>query len=459
MHYIYNSSFIKNQKQYNMSKKLTTEEFIRRSKEIHHKGDDYSKVHYVNNHTKVCIICPIHGEYWQRPADHLSGKRCLKCSGNHQYTTEEYIEKVSKIHNYKYIYDKTKYINSHTKIIVTCPIHGDFEILATNHLCGDGCPLCSQRPRYTTETWKIKARENHGDKYDYNKVNYKDSQTKICIICHKKDEFGIEHGEFWQEPVSHLMGCGCPKCAQKYTYTTEEFIERANIKHNYKYIYTDINYIDNTTKICVICPEHGKFWQTPLSHLKGNGCPKCAGNVLKTREEFIDDANKVHNFFFKYDKVVYLNTNTKVVITCPIHGDFEQLPSAHLKGQGCPHCYAEHKNLTETKLKRELESRNINFEYQKRFDWLGLQSLDFYFPEYNSAIEYQGRQHFSTESYFYEFKRDEILNLDLRKLKLCNENGVKLYHLTNEIKYIPEDWQHYKLYTNLDEILQEMHHS
>lgn len=437
-------------------RKLTTEEFIEKARKIHGNKYDYSKVKYINARTNVCIICPIHGEFWQTPNRHLSGSGCPKCAGNHQYTTEEYIQEVNKVHNHKYIYTKTYYVDSHTKITVICPIHGDFEILATNHLCGDGCPLCSKSPRYTTERWKIKAKEKQGDKYDYSKSIYVDNNTKICIICHAKDEFGREHGEFWQKPTSHLMGRGCPKCANKYSYTSEEFEEKANLRHNYKYIYSKMNYIDTMTKICIICPIHGEFWQTPSSHLSGRGCPKCAGHMLKTREEFIEDANKIHNYFFKYDKVEYINTNTKVTITCPIHGDFEQLPSAHLKGQGCPHCYAEHKNLAETKLKRELESRNINFEYQKRFDWLGLQSLDFYFSEYNSAIEYQGRQHFSTESYFYEFKRDEILNLDLRKLKLCNKHGVKLYHLTNEVKYIPEDWKHYKLYTKLDDILQEM---
>lgn len=437
-------------------RKLTTEQFIEKAKKVHGDKYDYSKVKYINAQTKVCIICPIHGEFWQTPNRHLSGSGCPRCAGNYQYTTEEYIQEVDEIHNHKYIYAKTHYVDSHTKITVTCPIHGDFEILATNHLSGDGCPLCSKSPRYTTETWKIAAREKQGYKYDYSKVNYKNSQTKICIICHEKDEFGREHGEFWQEPASHLMGCGCPKCAKRYPYTSEEFAEKAGLIHNHKYIYTKVNYIDNKTNVCIICPEHGEFWQTPGSHLSGRGCPKCANNILKTREEFVEDANRIHNFFFKYDKVVYINTHTKITITCPIHGDFLQEPNSHLQGAGCPHCYAEHKNLAETKLKRELESRNINFEYQKRFDWLGLQSLDFYFPEYNSAIEYQGRQHFSTESYFYEFKRDEILNLDLRKLKLCDENGIKIYHLTNEIKYIPEDWQYYKLYTNLDDILQEM---
>lgn len=440
-------------------RRLTTENFIEKAKLKHGDRWIYTKVIYEKSNKKVCIICPIHGEFWQTPNQHLRGCGCPKCAGNHQYTTEEYIQEVDKIHNHKYIYTKTHYVDSHTKITVTCPVHGDFEILATNHLSGDGCPLCSKSPRYTTERWKVKAREKQGDKYDYSQSIYIDNNTKICIICHEKDEFGNEHGEFWQLPSSHLMGCGCPKCANKYTYTSNEFKKLSNLIHNYKYIYTKIDYKNNTTKICIICPIHGEFWQTPLRHLKGHGCPKCAGNILKTREEFIEDANKVHRNFFNYDKVEYINTNTKVIITCPIHGDFKQEPKSHLQGAGCPVCYSEHKNLAETKLKRYFEEIGINFEYQKRFKWLGLQSLDFYFPEYKAAIEYQGRQHFCEESYYFEHQRDKILKRDLRKIQLCNENGIRIYHLTNEINYIPEDFKYYKLYANIDDILKEMHHS
>ena len=437
-------------------RKLTTEEFIQKAKTKHGDKWIYNKVEYIKSNKPVCIICPIHGEFWQTPNSHLRGSICPKCAGNHQYTTREFIEEANKIHNNKYVYDKTEYVHSHTKVIVTCPIHGDFEILATNHLCGDGCPLCSKSPRYNTERWKIKAREKHGDKYDYSQTDYVDNNTKVCVICHKKDKYGNEHGKFWQMPTSHLMGRGCPKCAQKYTLTREEFIKQASDIHKNKYDYSKVEYINNKTKICIICPEHGEFWQTPGSHLSGRGCPKCTGNVLKTREEFIDEANKVHRNFFKYDKVEYVNTHTKVIITCPIHGDFKQEPKSHLQGAGCPVCYSEHKNLAETKLKRYFEEIGVNFEYQKRFDWLGRQTLDFYFSQYNAAIEYQGRQHFSTESYYYEYKRDEILELDLRKIRLCKENGVKLYHLTKEVKYIPENWKYYKLYTSLDEILDKM---
>lgn len=167
-------------------------------------------------------------------------------------TTQEFIEKAQKIHGDKYNYDKTEYVNSHTKVTITCPIHGDFKMLATNHLSGDGCPLCSQRPRYTTETWKATAIEKYGDRYDYSKVDYKNSRTKVCIICHEKDEFGREHGEFWQEPTSHLYGRGCPKCAKKYQYTNEEFIEKANLIHNNKYIYTNTEYVNCETKIQLV---------------------------------------------------------------------------------------------------------------------------------------------------------------------------------------------------------------
>lgn len=372
-------------------------------------------------------------------------------------TTQEFIEKAQKIHGDKYNYDKTEYVNSHTKVTITCPIHGDFKMLATNHLSGDGCPLCSQRPRYTTETWKATAIEKYGDRYDYSKVDYKNSRTKVCIICHEKDEFGREHGEFWQVSTSHMSGRGCPKCAKKYQYTNEEFIEKANLVHNNKYIYTNSQYVNCETKIRIICPEHGEFLQAPIHHLSGKGCPICAGNVRKTKEEFIVEANNVHNFFYSYDKTEYANVNTKVIITCPIHGDFEQLAIAHLNGQGCPICYSEHKNLTESKLKKELENRHINFEYQKRFEWLGLQSLDFYFPEYNSAIEYQGRQHFSNDSFYNDKEKELIIERYLKKIRLCKENGVKLYHMTKEYKYIPKDFNLYKMYVSLDDILQEIH--
>ena len=113
--------------------KTNTENFINKSKQVHGDKYDYSKVEYVNNSTKVCIICPEHGEFWQTPNSHLSGNGCPKCYGNKKLTTEEYVSECKKIHNNKYSYDKTIYVNKRSKIIITCPIHGDFIQTAGKH--------------------------------------------------------------------------------------------------------------------------------------------------------------------------------------------------------------------------------------------------------------------------------------------------------------------------------------
>ena len=187
----------------------------------------------------------------------------------------------------------------------------------------------------------IKAKNKHGDKYDYAKVNYINSNTKVCIIC-------PEHGEFWQIPHSHTGGHGCPKCArdvikQKQRSNLLTFTTKANIIHNNFYDYSKVEYINSNTKVCIICPEHGEFWQIPASHLISQGCPTCryiksSSKCRMKQDDFINRATEVHDGKYDYSKVNYKNTDTKVIIGCPMHGDFEQSPHHHLKGIGCPIC-------------------------------------------------------------------------------------------------------------------------
>ena len=197
-----------------MAKKLTTEEFVQRARKVHGNKYDYSKVEYLNNRTKVCIICPEHGEFWQTPDSHMSGNKCPKCSGTKKLTTEEFIEQARKIHGNKYDYSKVEYINNHSKVCIICPEHGEFWQTPINHCSKNnhnGCPICAKtiignKLRKNNSCFIEKAREVHGDKYDYSKVEYINNRTKVCIICPK-------HGEFWQTPTSHIDGkCGCPDC-------------------------------------------------------------------------------------------------------------------------------------------------------------------------------------------------------------------------------------------------------
>ena len=131
-------------------------------------------------------------------------------------------------------------------------------------------------------------------------------------------------------------------------FTEEEFIEKANKVHDNFYRYPNFEYINSYTKGWITCPIHGDFQQTPQSHLNGRGCPKCKGEKNSkihriSDEEVFAKANKVHNNFYDYSKSEYVNMSTKMCITCPIHGDFQQTPQGHLNGHGCPKCrYEKH---------------------------------------------------------------------------------------------------------------------
>jgi len=176
----------------------------------------------------------------------------------------------------------------------------------------------------------------HNNKYDYSNVIYKTRREKIKIIC-------PIHGEFSQEPINHLNGKGCKKCGQLITqksrkHTEEEFIIEANKLHNNYYNYSNLNFIDYSNNVDIICPKHGIFKQKPIKHLSGQKCPICsAPNKALTKEKFILEANKIHGNY-DYSKIIFKNASTKVDIICKKHGIFSQQPSKHLTGQGCPIC-------------------------------------------------------------------------------------------------------------------------
>jgi len=186
----------------------------------------------------------------------------------------------------------------------------------------------------TTEQFIKKAILIHGDKYDYSLVDYKHSQSKVIIIC-------LIHGEFEQSPSSHLSGKGCPKCkVYEQRSSTEEFIQKAILIHGDRYDYSLVDYKNNKTKVIIICPVHGEFLQIPNNHLKGYGCQKCKDDGQRSStEEFIKKAILIHGEGkYDYSKVYYKQSQTKVIIICPIHGEFQQEPSEHLRNKGCPIC-------------------------------------------------------------------------------------------------------------------------
>ena len=319
-----------------MPTKKTTKEFIQDAIKVHGDKYDYSKVEYINSKTKVIIICKEHGEFEQISGIHLRKRGCSKCSGKNSPTTEEWIEKAKEVHGYKYDYSKVIYKNSRDKVIIICKKHGEFEQIPTDHLCKKGCSKCSGSYKYTTKEWIEKAKEVHGNKYDYSKVEYKKALKKIIIIC-------PEHGEFKQRAVSHLRGHCCNKCGiilggVKQRSNNEKWIEKAKEVHGNKYDYSKVNYEKSNKKVMITCSKHGEFKQTPTIHLLGNGCSKCSGNYSPTIEEWIEKAKEVHNDKYDYSKVEYKNNKTKVIIICKEHGEFNKQPANFILGQSCPKC-------------------------------------------------------------------------------------------------------------------------
>lgn len=233
-----------------------------------------------------------------------------------------------------------------------------------------------------------------------------------------------EHGYFEQTPSNHLCGYNCQKCANNGKLNKEQFIERAVIVHDNKYDYSSVNYVNADTKIIIICKEHGEFEQIPDFHLnRKSGCPKCANNVTFTSFEFIDKAHKIHGSKYDYSQVNYINNRTHINIICKEHGNFHQIPYSHLLGVGCPHCI----NKTEYKLFTILKSRYPTVQRQFKAEWCKQKRclpFDFMIEEHKKIIELDGPQHFTQVS---NWRAPELQQQqDLFKTKCANENGYSV---------------------------------
>ena len=311
--------------------------------------------------------------------------------------------------------------------------------------------------KLTTEQWIEKARKVHGDRYDYSKVEYKGADEKVCIVCHEKDENGIEHGEFWQRAANHVtLKRGCPKCNGGVPISKEEFIKRASKLHNNKYNYSKSNYINTKIKIEIICPKHGSFWQEPENHMQGDGCPECGKETVVKKlssntEEFIRKARLVHGNKYNYSKVNYINSENKVEIICPTHGSFWQKPTNHLYGCGCPKCYLKSQTKLYEKLKESFPNEKILFEVNSEVVfWLKNQRFDIYFPKYNIAVEYNGKQHYVPINLFGgKLGFEDNLWRDELKRKKCKENNCTLF----EVKYDYTEENYQKLVENIQNII------
>ena len=415
---------------------MRKEDFVKKAQSVHHGKYDYSLVDYQGTDTDVSIICHAtgpdgkeHGIFRQRPHNHLHGAGCPKCAGKYVQTTEEYVESLKAKYGDKYDYSKVVYKGHSNKVCIICPKHGEFWINPQNFLRQNGCPKCSGNYGLDKESFIELASSRFNGKYDYSRVEWNGYRRKVTIIC-------PEHGEFEQSPLSHLRTAGCSKCSGKYL-DREYFIDKARVIHGDRYDYSKVDFVDSKEPVCIICPKHGEFWQTPNSHLLGHGCRDCynestSARLTKSAANFISLANEIHHNKYDYSLMQYVNRSSPVSIVCPKHGPFVQVPKNHLHGSGCPMCNSSVLEDTVTNL---LKRQNIAFVPEKTFEWLedkGTMRLDFYLPDYNIAIECQGVQHFQAVDFWGgEESLSTTRGRDAVKKRLCEEHGIKVLYFSN----------------------------
>jgi hypothetical protein len=298
--------------------------------------------------------------------------------------------------------------------------------------------------KLTKEIFIERSIKVHGNKYDYSKINYVNIYTKVCIICKK-------HGEFWQRPCIHLHSkIGCIKCSyeylvKKFLLGKEKFIKESIKVHGNKYNYDDVNYKGNKIKVLIKCKKHNHiFKQTPNHHLRGQKCLYCAKEESaekissKKREIFEERAKKIHGDIYKYIEK-YKGCNKKINIFCTkCNTIFKQTPTQHLIGNGCSN---HQKSKGQDTIINYFKNNNINFESEYMFKNLtglgkGKLRFDFYLPDYNILIEYDGRQHKSNTKSFiskkYILSIEEINKLkmhDEMKNKYCIDNNIPLIRI------------------------------
>ena len=336
------------------------------------------------------------------------------------------INRFKEIHGSKYRYSRVEYEGALIKIKIWCSSCKEyFYQQPTEHLRGRGCNKCGnikagKLHRITKKDFVKKARKLHGFRYYYFAVKYTRNRNKIKIYCRQCKEY------FWQLPSNHLSGRGCKTCQiKKATYTVDIFEEKARQVHNNKYTYHQ-NYINSKIKVKITCPIHGDFWKTPNSHLSGQGCTYCSEKnydyIIFERKASNQHKNK---YIYPQD---YINSKIKVKITCPIHGDFKQIPSAHLRGNGCFRCRGTN---TQNEI-YDLVSKitKLKFEYNIYLPELHGLELDIYNSRKKLAIEYNGEGHYLRYENGFGFLTKERIKSqqkrDSKKKRLCRKHNINL---------------------------------
>ena len=270
---------------------------------------------------------------------------------------EAFLDKAKAKYGDLFDYSRVVYVNTHTPVLIECKKHNNwFTQLPSSHLKHNGCRQCyNETYTKSQEHFLQKAKEVHGDKYDYSKAKYTGSAKKVTIICKK---CGME---FRQSPNNHItQKQGCPYCAKRKSdllkpppipedthWKKQRFILRAKAKYGKLYTYNNVVWRDNDWPVSITCPIHGEFLKTPHEFLRPgyHGCIRCSDKKRMSLDEFLEKAKAKHGDKYDYSQVDL--HNKQIHIYCKKHHEwFTQEPRNHLRYTGCKGCIRDQIGLT-----------------------------------------------------------------------------------------------------------------
>ena len=391
---------------------------------------------YINAKTKITHHCLIHDVYWDIDPDHLlkKGHGCKECGKKafrqvRAKTHHQYIKEVEEINpNIEVI---EEYISNKTPILHHCKKHNIlWKTIPDSILRGQGCLECRKDKISSSKT---KSHERYAEELSKKNPNiivvdmYANALTPILHKCK------IDGYEWNAQPSNVLFGTGCPKCAGKIQKTHKDYVYEVSI------INPDIEvlgkYIDSKTPILHKCKIHDIQWETsPCNILRRHGCLECKKEKIriknnKTHEQYVHEVSVINSDI----KVIgtYINARTPILHRCLRDGyEWNTLPDNILNGTGCPRC---NESSGERKIRQLLDQYTITYEYQKTFsDCRDIRTLpfDFYLPDYNLCIEYDGEQHYKPIAHFggnEAFER--MVKHDNIKNEYCKNNGISLLRI------------------------------
>lgn len=408
-----------------------TQDFINKSKILWgHNKYDYSLCEFSGCRSKVKIIYK-EKIYQQWPLNHLNGFKC-----ENVWDREKFILESKKIFNEKYDYSLVEYINFHTPVKLI--FNGNvFEQSPDHHFRRNNAENSNRSRKLDTKTFIEKSIRIFGTKYDYSLVEYVNAKTDVKII--------YNNSIYYQKPQHHLAGL-FPEGNN--VIDTESFISKSNQIHKNKYDYSLVDYKSHNDEVKILY-KGVLYLQKPYYHLRGDQPDR--KNSKKTISEFICLSNLIHDFKYQYDKSQYTTSNSKVIITCRTHGDFEQLPNSHLRGHGCSICG---ESRGEKYIAKFLKENNISHDRQHKFpNCRNVFELpfDFYIPSMRTCVEFDDKQHYQPVEHFGGLKAYESLKInDKIKNDYCEENYINLIR----IRYDQIDQINDILWNNLKTFIQ-----